>query len=127
MVLEKLLIAELQKIDGTVERKIVSCGITKLLCESQDLYTGNYQKYWPQLLQVSLASVDFLNHWCYFQALLSFFEMPVDDNTLPDDHFIEVDDTPTYQTASARLNFANNVKNDPLQGKYLIISQLKKA
>lgn len=51
------------------------------------------------------------------QALLSFFEMPVDDNPLPDDHFIEIDDTPTYQTASAKLNFANNAKNDPLQGK----------
>lgn len=45
--------------------------------------------------------------------------MPRDESTLPDDHFIEVDDTPTYQTASAKLNFANNTKNDPLQGKSL--------
>lgn len=45
--------------------------------------------------------------------------MPVDNKTLPDDHFIEVDDTPTYQTASAKLNFANNSKNDPLQGMFL--------
>lgn len=52
MVLEKLFIAELQKIDGAVERKIVACGITKLLCEASEMYTGIYQKYWPQLLQV---------------------------------------------------------------------------
>ncbi|CAH1099878.1 unnamed protein product [Psylliodes chrysocephalus] len=99
MVLEKLLIAELQKIAGDVERKIVAIGVIKLLCECPEMYTGTYQKYWPQLLQ----------------ALLSFFEMPRDETTLPDDHFIEVDDTPTFQTASAKLNFANGVKNDPLQ------------
>lgn len=52
MVLEKLFIQELQKIDGHIERKIVACGITKLLCESQEMYSGKYQKYWPQLLQV---------------------------------------------------------------------------
>ncbi|XP_056631908.1 exportin-2 [Diorhabda sublineata] len=99
MVLEKLFITELQKVAGTIDRKIVACGITKLLCESPEMFSGTYQKYWPQLLQ----------------ALLSFFEMPVDESVLPDDHFIEVDDTPSYQTTSAKLNFANNTKNDPLQ------------
>jgi exportin-2 (importin alpha re-exporter) len=53
MVLEKLLISELQKVSGNVERKIVACGITKLLCECPELYKGTYQKYWSQLLQVS--------------------------------------------------------------------------
>lgn len=52
MVLEKLLIGELQKVAGTVERKIAACGTIKLLCESSEMYTGAYQKYWPQLLQV---------------------------------------------------------------------------
>ncbi|XP_057662320.1 exportin-2 [Diorhabda carinulata] len=99
MVLEKLFITELQKVAGTIDRKIVACGITKLLCESPEMFSGTYQKYWPQLLQ----------------ALLTFFEMPVDESVLPDDHFIEVDDTPSYQTTSAKLNFANNTKNDPLQ------------
>lgn len=99
MVLEKLFIAELQKVAGNVDRKIVACGITKLLCESPEMFSGTYQKYWPQLLQ----------------ALLTFFELPVDESILPDDHFIEVDDTPSYQTTSAKLNFANNTKNDPLQ------------
>ncbi|XP_044263819.1 exportin-2 [Tribolium madens] len=99
MVLEKLLISELQKVSGNVERKIVACGITKLLCECQELHTGTYQKFWPQLLQ----------------ALIMFFEMPLDESSLPDDHFIEIDDTPTFQTASAKLNFANIAKPDPLQ------------
>ncbi|XP_063905831.1 exportin-2 [Zophobas morio] len=100
MVLERLLISELQKVSGNVERKIVACGVTKMLCECPELYSGKYQNYWPQLLQ----------------ALLMFFEMPLDESTLPEDHFIEIDDTPTYQTSSAKLNFANNTKPDPLQG-----------
>lgn len=52
MVLEKLFISEMQKVSGNVERKIVACGITKLLCECPELYSGTYQKFWPQLLQV---------------------------------------------------------------------------
>ncbi|XP_060521599.1 exportin-2 [Cylas formicarius] len=100
MVLEKLFIAELQKVTGNVERKIVACGVTKLLCDCPEMCTGNYQKYWPQLLQ----------------ALLMFFEMPPDETFLPDDHFIEVDDTPAYQTSNAKLNFANSSKSDPLLG-----------
>lgn len=99
MVLEKLFISEMQKISGTIERKIVACGITKLLCECPAVLNGSYQKYWAPLLQ----------------ALIQFFELPLDESTLPDDHFVEIDDTPTFQTASAKLNFANNSKNDPLQ------------
>ncbi|KRT82399.1 hypothetical protein AMK59_3788, partial [Oryctes borbonicus] len=99
MVLEKLFITELQKISGVIERKIVACGITKLLCECQTMYAGNYQKYWSQLLQ----------------SLICFFEMPRDESTFPDDHFIEIDDTPTFQSSNAKLNFANNSKPDPLQ------------
>lgn len=50
------------------------------------------------------------------QALISFFEMPTDESTMPDDHFIEIEDTPSFQTTSAKLNFASNSKPDPLQG-----------
>ncbi|KAK9747097.1 Importin-beta N-terminal domain [Popillia japonica] len=99
MVLEKLFIPELQKVSGVIERKIVACGITKLLCECQIMYNGEYQKYWSQLLQ----------------AVICFFEMPRDESTFPDDHFIEIDDTPAFQSTSAKLNFANNSRPDPLQ------------
>ncbi|CAG9836250.1 unnamed protein product [Diabrotica balteata] len=106
-VLEKLYVAEIQKVSAAVDRKIVACGVTKLLCESPEIFSGKYQNYWPQLLQ----------------ALLKFFEMPVDASILPDDHFIEVDDTPTYQTTSAKLNFANTTKSDPLQAQSLTDKQ----
>lgn len=99
MVLEKLFINELQKVSGVLEKKIVACGVTKLLCDCPEVYTGKYQTYWPQLLE----------------ALIKFFELPVDESTFPDDHFVEIDDTPTFQTTSAKLNFASNRKEDPLQ------------
>lgn len=99
MVLEKLFLTELQKISGVIERKIVACGMTKLLCECPEMYSGKYQKHWSHLLQ----------------SLIGFFELPRDESTFDDDHFIEIDDTPTFQATSAKLNFANNTKIDPLQ------------
>ncbi|KAK4885834.1 hypothetical protein RN001_002105 [Aquatica leii] len=86
MVLEKLFLADLQKVSGLIERKIVACGIIKLLCDCPAMHSGNYQKYWATLF------------------------------TFPDDDLVEIDDTPTFQTASAKLSFANNSKSDPLQG-----------
>lgn len=100
MVLEKLFLADLQKVSGGVERKIVSCGVIKLLCDCPEMYTGSYQKYWAPLLQ----------------CLINFFEGQVDESTFPDDEFVEIDDTPTFQTMTAKLSFANNNKSDPLQG-----------
>lgn len=52
--------------------------------------------------------------------------MPRDESTFPDDHFIEVDDTPNYTTSNAKLNYANNSKSDPLQGNYKITNHFGK-
>lgn len=54
MVLEKLFLADLLKVSGGVERKIVACGVVKLLCDCPAMYTGAYQKYWSSLLQVRI-------------------------------------------------------------------------
>ena len=50
------------------------------------------------------------------QALIGLFELPKDDSTHPDDHFIEVDDTPGYTVAYSQLTFANKQEHDPLGG-----------
>lgn len=47
--------------------------------------------------------------------------MPPDETAFPDDHFIEIDDGPSFQTTNAKLNFANNTQTDPLQGKTLTL------
>ena len=51
MVLEKLFIAELQKVSGQRERKICAVGITRLLTETAAMMQGEYQKYWSVLVR----------------------------------------------------------------------------
>lgn len=46
MVLEKLFVAEVQKVSGHTERKICAVGITKLLTEGEPLAQGVYQNMW---------------------------------------------------------------------------------
>ena len=50
------------------------------------------------------------------QALIGVFELPEDESTLPDDHYVEVDDTPGYQAAFSQLAFADKKDHDPLNG-----------
>lgn len=100
MVLERLMIVDMQKINGAVERKITAVGVTKILCECPQLIDGPYARLWSPLLQ----------------ALIGLFELPQDDSIHPDDHFIEVDDTPGYTVAYSQLNFANKHEHDPLGG-----------
>ncbi|XP_014669612.1 PREDICTED: exportin-2-like [Priapulus caudatus] len=100
MVLERLYVAEVQKVTGQVERKICAVGMTRLLTECPAIFQGDYAQFWPSLLQ----------------ALIGLFELPTDD-TLPDDeHFIEIDDTPAYQTAYSQLVFAGKPEHDLFEG-----------
>ncbi|PSN32353.1 Exportin-2 [Blattella germanica] len=99
-VLEKVIIPDVQKISGNVERKIAAIGITNLLCECPEMLEGSYSRFWTSLLQ----------------ALIGLFELPEDESTLPDDHFIEIEDTPGYQAAYSQLAFANSKEHDPLNG-----------
>lgn len=50
----------------------------------------------------------------FFQALIMLFELPPDESTLVDDHFIEVDDSPGYQAQYAQLVCAKGADSDPL-------------
>merc|ERR1719195_272570 len=86
MVCESLIVKDgtVQKISGTTEKKIAAVGLTKLLTETPALVNGKYADKFPHLLT----------------ALIGLFELP-EDETIPDDeHFIEIEDTPGYQTAN---------------------------
>ena len=98
MVIERLVILEVQKVSGMTEKKICAVGMTKWLCETTCLLSGSYSQYWPQILQ----------------ALVGFFELPQDDSIPDDEHFIEIEDTPGYQTAYSQLIFAGKRDHDPL-------------
>ncbi|CAH1253654.1 CSE1L [Branchiostoma lanceolatum] len=99
MVLEKLFLQDVQKVSGHTERKICAVGITKLLTDCPAML-GEYQAHWTPLLQ----------------ALIGLFELPEDDSVPDDEHFIEIEDTPGYQTAYSKLVFSGKNTHDPLNG-----------
>jgi exportin-2 (importin alpha re-exporter) len=45
-VLEKVIIPDVQKISGSVERKIAAVGIASLLCDSKEMMDGSYSHFW---------------------------------------------------------------------------------
>uniref|UniRef100_A0A3P9LYL6 Exportin-2 n=1 Tax=Oryzias latipes TaxID=8090 RepID=A0A3P9LYL6_ORYLA len=98
MVLEKIIIPEVQKVSGTIEKKICAVGITKILTECPAMMDTEYTKLWTPLLQ----------------ALIGLFELPEDDSIPDDEHFIDIEDTPGYQTAFSQLAFAGKKEHDPI-------------
>ncbi|XP_064625610.1 exportin-2-like [Lineus longissimus] len=96
MVLERLFILEVQKVSGNMEKKICAVGITLILTEAPAMIT-QYENLWVPLLQ----------------ALIGLFELPEDDTVPDDEHFIEIEDTPGYQTAYSKLMFAGKKVHDP--------------
>ena len=100
MVCDSLIVKDgnVQKISGTTEKKIAAVGLTKLLTETPALVSGKYADKFQPLLT----------------ALIGLFELP-EDETIPDDeHFIEIEDTPGYQTAYSQLIFAGKPDHDPV-------------
>uniref|UniRef100_A0A673BIW8 Exportin-2 n=1 Tax=Sphaeramia orbicularis TaxID=375764 RepID=A0A673BIW8_9TELE len=98
MVLEKIVIPEVQKVSGAVEKKICAVGITKVLTECPAMMDTEYTKLWTPLLQ----------------ALIGLFELPEDDSIPDDEHFIDIEDAPGYQTAFSQLAFAGKKEHDPI-------------
>ena len=97
MVIERLFIPDVQKVTGSLERKICAVGMTKLLAETPAMLSEPYVNLWGPLLH----------------ALISLFELPEDDSLPDDEHFIEIEDTPGYQTAYSQLVFAGTKEHDP--------------
>ena len=97
MVIERLYIPDVQKVSGQTERRICAIGITKILTETPEMLSEPFVSQWSPLLQ----------------ALISLFELPEDDTIPEDEHFIEIDDTPGYQTAFSQLVFAGIRDHDP--------------
>lgn len=46
MVLDRLFIAETQKVTGKKEKRVLAVGITKILCEAPQTISGEYSNYW---------------------------------------------------------------------------------
>ncbi|KAI1289580.1 Exportin-2 [Halotydeus destructor] len=115
MVLERLYIAEAQKVSGPIERKICAVGMTDILCNYPEVSSGRYVSHFVNLLQ----------------SLIGLFELPEDETVPDDEHFVEIEDTPGYQASYSQLVFASKKEDDPFEGqipdakKYLAFSLQK--
>lgn len=97
MLVEKVIIQDLQKVSGPLERKICAIGIIKMLTETPNMLSEAYINLWSPLLQ----------------SLIHLFELPEDSSTPDDEHFIEVEDTPGYRTCYSQLMMAGAKEHDP--------------
>lgn len=98
MVVERVLISDLARVAGDMDKKIVAVGVTKLLCECPAMLAPPYRKYWSNLLQ----------------ALITSFEMPPDETALEGDDFVEIENAVGYQAAYSQLNYAKLKVIDPI-------------
>lgn len=101
MVVDKLFLPELQRVSGTMDRKICAVGITCILCDYPDIMTTDLSLVWAPLVK----------------ALIRLFELPEDESIPDDEHFIEVDDTPGYQSTYVRLVYGGRKEDDPFDGQ----------
>jgi exportin-2 (importin alpha re-exporter) len=102
MVLEKLYVAELQKVSGNLERKICAVGLVKILTECQFLFASDANlKLWSTLLE----------------SLIGLFELPEDTSTQDDEHFVDVEDAPSYSGGFNELHSASKRDPDPFKGE----------
>ncbi|KAI5718761.1 hypothetical protein M8J76_000021 [Diaphorina citri] len=115
MVAEKLILADLQKVSGAVNRKIAAFGLAKLLTEAKEVTEGPYVQFWAPLTG----------------ALLNLIQLPEDDSTQPEDHFVDIENILEYDAAYSKLTFAADKEEyDPLSGigdtKAYIVEAFKK-
>lgn len=101
MVVEKLFIAEIQKISGRVERKLVSVGMTRLLVDCVSLTDGALSAFWPRLLE----------------AVIAVFELPVEDEQIQEELQLELEENVGYQTTYCKLMFAPAPQVDIFAGQ----------
>lgn len=102
MVIERVFIADLQKISGEIERKITAVGMSNILIDCPAMLENPYNVYYPRVLK----------------CLIDFFEKSPDGTQLPEDQqFLDVDDSSGYQAAYSQLIFARNPRKDPLPSK----------
>lgn len=101
MVLEKIIITDLQKVSGEIERKVAVFGFSNLLVNFPAMLETPYNVYYSKLLV----------------SLVELLELPQEDQILCEEQmFPEIDDNLGYQAAYSQLIFAKNTKKDPLEG-----------
>mmetsp|Transcript_24536 Transcript_24536/g.59067 ORF Transcript_24536/g.59067 Transcript_24536/m.59067 type:complete len:963 (+) Transcript_24536:192-3080(+) len=95
--LNKIIIQNIPKVSGKVERKSCAVGMTDLLCKSRIIFTGDFVKSWPHLLKV----------------IVDLFELPEQSIGQSDEDIFDMSQR-GFKTVYARLVFAPEPKYDPV-------------
>ena len=66
------------------------------------------------IVSIYLNLVIFQSRTPLLQSLIGLFELPEDDTIPDEEHFIDIEDTPGYQTAFSQLAFAGKKEHDPV-------------
>lgn len=100
MVVDRLIVPDLQKVAGDIDKKICAVGLSNALAEPM-VYSGAYRDRWGTILE----------------AVVRLLECPEDSSLPAGEHFIEVEDIPSFQGSSNRLKHAMRGESDPLKGQ----------
>lgn len=57
MLLEKIILPDIQKVTGNINKKITAVGIIKLLTDTPKLIDGPYAQFWYVLLFLYLSTI----------------------------------------------------------------------
>lgn len=97
MVLERVLLPDMAKVVGELDRKIVGIGISKMLCECPAML-NQYRNNWTPLLQ----------------TLIGLFELPPETGHFEADLLADNEDGAIgYQAAYSQLVYAQTKNPDP--------------
>ncbi|XP_015180909.1 PREDICTED: exportin-2 [Polistes dominula] len=99
MVVERVLLPDLQRVSGDIEKKITAVGISNLLTDCPAMFENPYNTFYPRILT----------------ALVEFFEFSHDQTLFPEDMITELEENMEYQVGYSQLAYAKMPKKDPLQ------------
>ena len=103
MVLERVIITDLQKVSGHIERKVAAVGMSNLLIDR-------------------VLICDDPTDALLCSALVAFFELPQDETISPEGVFVpDVEENSSYQAAYSQLVCARRANKDPLGGKFFSV------
>ena len=97
MVIEKLYLVDVKKVNGYIERRICMCGMIKILSQLPLIDNGVYNHLWSQVLLV----------------LMEMFELPQEPAADDEDHFVDIAESLDFQAQYSKLNYASRRKDDP--------------
>ncbi|XP_025201498.1 exportin-2 [Melanaphis sacchari] len=100
MLLEKIMLPDVQKVTGNINKKITAVGIIKVLTDTQKLIDGPYAQFWALLLQ----------------SVVCLFELPEDETVYSEDKLLQDDNDNSYEAGYSQLAFASETEYDPLEG-----------